>query len=198
MLIYLLAGFVCLFPGRLMAGITVQAEQCLECHADPEDAPDPRLDMFGKSVHRTLDCTDCHEGVEEFPHKGNPNRVACIDCHDELEEAFTKGPHGLALIQTNRNSMAKACAACHGHAHDMPPLKSKDSPVSRENQHAMCGQCHADTRSPTKSVAVEHPLESYLSSIHGELPASRLWKRLQGLCNLSANNGLVTLLLENA
>lgn len=169
MLIYLLAGFVCLFPGRLMAGITAQAEQCLECHADPEDAPDPRLDMFGKSVHRTLDCTDCHEGVEEFPHKGNPNRVACIDCHDELEEAFTKGPHGLALIQTNRNSMAKACAACHGHAHDMPPLKSKDSPVSRENQHAMCGQCHADTRSPTKSVAVEHPLESYLSSIHGEL-----------------------------
>jgi cytochrome b subunit of formate dehydrogenase len=51
----------------------------------------------------------------------------------------------------------------------MLPLKDPKSPVARVNQVNVCGECHADTKSPTEIVAVNHPLDSYLHSIHGQL-----------------------------
>ena len=148
--------------------LPAQATTCLDCHSDPDEATVPSLDLYDDSVHSSLDCTDCHEGTDQDPHPGNPLRVKCLDCHDELTEAFTEGPHGLGLIK-EKGSLEKACAACHGPAHDIPPLKSATSPVARANQVKVCGECHADTKSPTELAAVVHPFDSYLTSIHGEL-----------------------------
>lgn len=148
--------------------LTSQAEACLECHSDPEEAPVPNLDLLDASVHEGMDCTDCHEGVDDYPHKGNPNKVSCLDCHDELEKDFSGDAHGVGLVR-EKGSLAKACAACHGHAHEMRALNHPESPVARVNQVKVCGECHADSKSPTRIAAVNHPLDSYLLSIHGEL-----------------------------
>ncbi len=155
------------WPCRSIA-LSSQTESCMECHSDPEEAPVPNLDLMDSSVHEGMDCTDCHEGVDDYPHKGNPNKVSCLDCHDDLEKNFTSDSHGVGLVK-EKGSLAKACAACHGHAHEMRPLNHPDSPVARVNQIKVCGECHADTKSPTRVTAVSHPLDSYLMSIHGEL-----------------------------
>ena len=53
---------------------------CLECHSDPKLTMKKAGQVrplfvseatFAKSVHRTLDCTDCHEGfdAESIPHQ---------------------------------------------------------------------------------------------------------------------------------
>jgi cytochrome b subunit of formate dehydrogenase len=166
----LLSLIAALFSPGMPAGgaLPKQATACLECHGDPDVAPDARLAAFDTSVHEGMDCTECHEGVLDYPHDGHPLRVDCGECHDEAARSLTGAAHGAGLIK-EWGSLARACAACHGHAHDMPPLKHSASPVSRENQIAMCGACHADSKSPTSIAAVNHPLDSYLKSIHGQL-----------------------------
>lgn len=164
-------GFLALFLSTATINsyaLTDQSTDCMDCHSDPDEAPVPNLDLLDKSVHEGMDCTDCHEGVDEYPHLGNPNKVACIDCHDELESNFSSDSHGVGLVK-EKGSQAKACAACHGHAHEMLPLNNPLSPVARVNQVKVCGECHADTKSPTGVAAINHPLDSYLLSIHGEL-----------------------------
>ncbi len=143
----------------------------MDCHGDPDIAPDPRLEQYGESVHAWLDCTDCHEGVADYPHAGEPSRVNCGECHEQQTAGIEGAAHGRELIDLT-GSPARACAACHGHAHDMPPLTSENAPTARANQIRMCGACHADSRSPPSVAAVYHPLDSYLSSIHGELNLS--------------------------
>jgi len=156
--------------GPLARALPEQATGCLDCHSDPDEAAVPDLDLYDQSVHEGMDCTDCHEGTDQDPHPGNPMNVACLDCHEEIEKDFSGSSHGQNLIK-EKGSLAKACAVCHGPAHNMLPLNNPLSPVARVNQIKICGECHKDTKSPTDIAAVSHPLDSYLMSIHGELNA---------------------------
>jgi len=163
-------GFLALMcAGNPMAlALPDQSTECLDCHTDPEDGPVANLAHFDSSVHEGMDCTDCHEGAAEYPHTGNQNLVACDECHEDAAKSFMDSLHGQGLIK-EKKTLAKACAACHGPAHDMPPLNNVKSPVARINQIKICGECHADSKAATPVAAVTHPLDSYLHSIHGEL-----------------------------
>src|SRR5674476_84976 len=77
-------------------------DSCLGCHGNPGfSAPgaDGRIrqldvipDKFGKSVHGTWSCVECHKDVTEIPHKaGVIHKVNCVNCHNAVWNAAKKG-----------------------------------------------------------------------------------------------------------
>lgn len=86
---------VCFF---LLSGSIALAQDnsdCLKCHdtADLQAVRDGRTvsllvdeDKYELSVHGSMDCIDCHEsleGVEEYPHAVQLDRVSCDTCHED-------------------------------------------------------------------------------------------------------------------
>ena len=79
-------------------------ETCFECHADQD------LEMerggqtvslyvdgaaFSRSVHRSLECTDCHMDIDpdDLPHAEELERVYCGMCHDDAQTDFDASSH---------------------------------------------------------------------------------------------------------
>jgi hypothetical protein len=70
---------------------------CLACHGNAGFAvpgADGQMrqlhvvkDKFGKSVHGTRQCVECHLDITEIPHKpGVTHKVSCVTCHETLWE----------------------------------------------------------------------------------------------------------------
>ncbi len=158
---------------------------CQECHGvDGYSVPSGRhgetkrrqlhIDEEGlrDSVHGKLECLQCHNDIEQLPHrKGDLGTVDCVDCHLSLGAGTTpKRASWLAfdemgiVIQTKRYTHSihadqtlegnASCADCHT-AHYVYPSDHPDSRTYRINSPAMCGSCHAQA------------LKEYRTSIHG-------------------------------
>ena len=80
---------------------------CLECHSDPKLTMKKAGQVrplfvneaaFAKSVHRTLDCTDCHEGfdAESIPHQKPISAVDCGSCHEKEGKQYGASIHGMS------------------------------------------------------------------------------------------------------
>ena len=87
---------------------------------------------FAKSVHRTLDCTDCHDGFDgdSVPHKKPLTAVDCGSCHEKEAKQYATSIHGMSHAMGA--SGAATCTSCHG-AHEIVPVKQIDSPVFKLN-----------------------------------------------------------------
>jgi len=78
---------------------------CLECHSDQQLTMKKAGHVvplffdqgrFTRSVHKNLDCTDCHEGFdgESMPHKKAITAVDCGSCHEKQAKLYATSIHG--------------------------------------------------------------------------------------------------------
>jgi cytochrome b subunit of formate dehydrogenase len=149
---------------------------CLECHRDEKLQTKKAGRMvplfvneasFAKSVHRTLDCTDCHEGFdgESSPHKKPLTAVDCGSCHEKEAKQYATSIHGMSHAMGA--SGAATCTSCHG-AHEIVPVNQIDSPVFKLNLPQTCATCHSN-KSLTDEYRItnSHAAAQYVDSIHG-------------------------------
>ena len=160
--IFLIAGFSLLFifliPGSLFG------QDCLTCHADKglQDAAGHNIsvdgDTFGQSIHGSLNCSDCHADIKEYPHPDKIAKVKCATCHAGQEKELSGSVHS--------NSADHPCTSCHGDAHAIFVKDDKRSAVYPLNVPKTCGACHGND-----GMAQKHGLPtvfpSYIDSIHG-------------------------------
>jgi hypothetical protein len=173
----LLRAALCLacVPGGLAIA---QNDDCLMCHADAslQTERDGRTvslhvpaEALPNSVHAGLTCTNCHVDLDgvELPHEGPVGPVACGICHDAIESLYEECLHGRAAARGD--PLAPSCADCHG-AHDIQPIRSRDSAVSPSRVPFVCGKCHREGAPVQRQRAIhqDHILENYSESIHGE------------------------------
>jgi cytochrome b subunit of formate dehydrogenase len=149
---------------------------CLECHRDEKLQTKKAGRMvplfvneasFAKSVHRTLDCTDCHEGFdgESSPHKKPLTTVDCGSCHEKEAKQYATSIHGMSHAMGA--SGAATCTSCHG-AHEIVPVKQIDSPVFKLNLPQTCATCHSNKNLTDEyRITNSHAAAQYVDSIHG-------------------------------
>src|SRR6516225_3745987 len=107
--VFLIAGFslllILLIPGSLFA------QDCLTCHADKglQNAAGHNIsvdgDTFSQSIHGSLNCSDCHADIKEYPHPDKIARVKCATCHAGEEKELSGSVHS--------NSADHPCTSCH-------------------------------------------------------------------------------------
>ena len=150
-----------------------QKVHCSECHANAKTA-------YAHSTHAKITasgkpaatCQDCHGGAHEVLAGGHPDSpvshahipATCGRCHGQkfLMESngvsaqpflsYQDSVHGRAV--ENGSGKAAVCTDCHG-SHTVLPPTDPQSPISKFNVPATCGQCHTDI------------LNTFNASIHG-------------------------------
>jgi cytochrome b subunit of formate dehydrogenase len=154
---------------------------CLDCHTDPTNARKvdgksvpmavfPTND-FAKSVHGSLACVDCHNGIKDLVHESKlppPNCIVCHDSqtnHDLAAKAYATSIHGVS--HRLGASGAANCWDCHG-SHEIAPVNQADSPVFKLNLPRTCATCHSNP-GLTKEYQMKYPeaAAQYMDSIHG-------------------------------
>jgi cytochrome b subunit of formate dehydrogenase len=143
-------GIWCIVAGAAWAGAAEGG--CQECHADPEltlrrSGRTVSLfidsDRLAKSVHHSLDCADCHEGLDPdaVPHAKPIPQVDCFACHDQLGKSHRFHPALQRLEEGGPANLSTDCASCHG-SHDTVSPKSPAFAFRPQRQEASCGECH--------------------------------------------------------
>lgn len=146
-------------------------EMCLECHGSAEDiaflVDDPRPSLvvdgahFGRSVHASFSCSDCHFGFDDPPHGADAESIGCVDCHDDVSGVLEASVHGAAV-----DGGPVACTTCHG-THDVLRASDRESRLNPLNVYRVCGQCHFDVDVATATVD-ELLKEPYTDDAHAE------------------------------
>jgi len=167
MLLPALVGVVVLLPIVLITPAAIaDNEDCFGCHAPAEEVVDPEFqvdpEQFNASIHAEMEftCTDCHDGIEDYPHEGE-SRVTCETCHDQAQEDVMASAHKVVA-----EFGEESCGVCHS-VHGVRAIEDPESMVSLLNQPQTCGQCHNDV-----AVVVNLGLDtglvlSYEHSVHG-------------------------------
>lgn len=129
--------------------LALEKDACFECHGTPEilsmseeellemvipseegeEWPkglselyiDP--DRFSRSVHRMMDCTDCHSDIGDLPHPQRLGRVDCARCHGD--ERYDESGH------------PALCYQCHNPHSDPRVLE-----ISAREWTRRCSSCH--------------------------------------------------------
>jgi len=152
----------------------VPNSECMDCHEaefkprKKGQAPEwigVRPEVFAKSVHAKLNCTDCHVSIKETPHDSKLPPAQCASCHASAAAQYATSIHGMS--HQMGASDAASCTSCHG-THDIVPVKQADSPVFKLNLPKTCGTCH-DNAKLTKEYRMGQTEAAghYLDSIHG-------------------------------
>lgn len=137
---------------------------CLSCHADKTllDANSHSVsidaDTFHASMHGTLNCSDCHKDIREYPHPEKPAAVQCEGCHADQASGIAGSVHAKAS--------AHPCTSCHGDAHKIFPKTDARSAVYPLNIPRTCGGCHAN-ETLAKKYGIQNVFSTYMDSIHG-------------------------------
>ena len=141
----------------------------MACHDDQK--------VYKQSIHKNLQCADCHQGFTDFPHPEPPSNeksfvtrprivAMCSRCHGNLNFVedrrvpgrvlpvinYQQSVHGRAFV--GGKTTAAICIDCHGSHEILAPTQSQ-SKVSRSNVPTTCGQCH------------KAELAQYGRSVHG-------------------------------
>jgi predicted CXXCH cytochrome family protein len=132
-------------------------EECLECHGSPdilEMSGEERLEMvipapekqevykgaltlyvdyekFRSTVHRDLNCIDCHNDIEDIPHSQRLGMVDCSQCHEEIVGQYDKSKHA----QVSQS----LCFECHN-----PHATTSFRELSQQQRIGICLQCHEE------------------------------------------------------
>ncbi|MBD3266454.1 hypothetical protein GF373_07265, partial [bacterium] len=142
-------------------------ESCMECHGESDlvgeiDGEEVsvyvEMQAYENSVHGFFSCVDCHEDIEEIPHKWELKKVDCSICHEDPALEMTESVHG--------GEEKLVCADCHGDPHTMPYMDDEESVLSKVNVVKTCSACHQaphEILSATGSEAVA------MESFHGQI-----------------------------
>ena len=158
------------------APAAIRSADCLECHTDPTltrtvNGQDVALrvvqtNLFERSVHGALDCTDCHVTIKDLPHDDHLGAVQCGSCHESESAQYSRSIHGVS--KQMGGSEAAGCASCHGD-HYILPAKHADSPVFKLNLPVTCAKCHSNAGMTSQyQIKAPNAAAEYLDSIHGE------------------------------
>ena len=135
-------------------GAAVPNSDCLACHEKPAmdqklAEPDPNAAIeviqtasFTQSVHGKLQCVACHASIRDVPHDDKLPPAQCTPCHTGETLAYSRSIHGMSNAMGA--SAAATCTSCHGNAHEIIPVKQKESPVSMQNVPQTCAACHSN------------------------------------------------------
>jgi cytochrome b subunit of formate dehydrogenase len=156
-------------------------DDCLGCHNDPTltmDAGGGKTksihvdpEKFGKSIHGSLGCTDCHADITDVPHEPKPQPVDCGGCHSDAAEQWKNSRHAKAFMAGNRN--AAGCLSCHGrNPHAVVAKSDPNSPVAHHNIPKTCATCHAQKLVMEQSHLKAQTVFSYQQSVHGKAIAN--------------------------
>jgi len=113
------------------------ADDCLSCHAPSSGLTNSEgsnitvnPEALHKSVHKDLQCVDCHAGAAKLPHTAETASAPCLVCHAEVSRDLASGAHAM-LGQPNSS---QTCLTCHG-----------DHNVTRPSTRGaqLCASCHA-------------------------------------------------------
>ncbi|RKZ14717.1 hypothetical protein DRQ53_10855 [bacterium] len=167
-----LAGVFSLLVVFLFAGPAIaDDDECLGCHAPAEEVVEPDYqvdpDAYLSSIHAELGfgCTDCHEGIEDYPHEIE-QPATCSTCHDSALEEFQASAHG-GLEAFGDES----CVVCHS-VHEVRAVYDPDSWVSLVNQPETCGKCHSDVAVVGSGGPDTGLVLNYENSVHGQARGS--------------------------
>jgi formate dehydrogenase gamma subunit len=112
-------------------------EDCLSCHTPASGLTNSRgknitvnAAAVQKSVHKALQCTDCHAGAAKFPHTAKTASASCLTCHAEVSGDLSSGAHSML----GNPESSQTCITCHGGHNVMQPS-------ARGTQ--FCASCHA-------------------------------------------------------
>ncbi|UCF31054.1 MAG: hypothetical protein JSV26_01090 [bacterium] len=149
---------------------------CFDCHSDDsltktvgEREVSLYIDeeIYSRSVHGDMDCTDCHEDLAdvEDEHDESVEPVECANCHDDTAEEMSPSVH------TGRSggsgSGLPRCADCHG-KHSILPRNDRRSMVFDLNVPATCCACHASTEAASESgPSPSNVCGEYEDGMHG-------------------------------
>ncbi len=152
-------------------------ESCFDCHGEKDFEIDVKggkkslfvdAALFGKSVHGSLACRDCHKTLAENHSDGGVPypKVDCGSCHTDEAKVYQTSIHGMSSAMGA--SGAASCTDCHGN-HAIVPVKQGDSPVYKMNLPFTCAKCHAN-KALTAEYKMKYPqVESqYQESMHGQ------------------------------
>ena len=186
----LITALACLFlplPVARAEAAKVKWVDCTVCHterAESLEAPYVDTGTLDASVHRGLECRDCHSDIREVDHvvdrathQRYPAKVSCAErCHVEGNEMgapdfsplkqYKDSVHGIAT----RIGVAEAaaCTDCHGR-HNIRPKDDPESTIYRANIPRTCAVCHEDMQVVVKHhIHAEKPFEEYEQSVHGK------------------------------
>ncbi len=164
-----------------LLGFGQSNEDCEACHSDRDLSMQKRgrtvslyvnFDSYARSVHKGLDCSDCHQDVdvEDFLHAEQEKKLGSVNCgicHEEADENFYAGIHGRALKRGA--AYAPTCEECHGNHYILPP-SDINSRTYKMNIPVLCGKCHREGAPVARVYNIpEHDiLSNYSQSIHGE------------------------------
>ncbi|UCF88401.1 MAG: hypothetical protein JSV70_08310 [bacterium] len=140
------------------SSLAMSTSDCFDCHSDDTLTKVVRgnevslfidEEIYGKSAHGELDCTDCHEDLAglEDEHGEELKPVQCSNCHDDAAEEMTAAEH------------PAECSDCHGKHDILPPSDSRSS-VYDLNVPGTCCTCHSEQETPDVCV-------QYESGMHG-------------------------------
>jgi formate dehydrogenase gamma subunit len=154
---------------------------CLDCHGDATITPNTegrkaeglhvKEDALKGSVHESLSCSDCHSddlgAVTPHYMGGEKPKLQCGECHSDAEEQYLSTDiHGQRYKKNDPD--APWCSDCHG-GHQILPLKSRDSLMSRQHQPELCGKCHGnDSMLPQahSGISKRRLIDRYYESAH--------------------------------
>jgi formate dehydrogenase gamma subunit len=148
----------------------IDSSACVDCHEESVHGTLIAKDLENSS-HAFLECLDCHEDKDTFPHREASDFAvgddSCRMCHYEAGEVYTM--HGRGKVGETPD--VPTCADCHGD-HDILSANVKRSRTHPSNLPATCGACHSDLNLTKKyQILIDHPIEVYQSSVHGQATA---------------------------
>jgi len=149
--------FLAFFPLFVWTGVafSVENEACLKCHGTRDIlkmSREERLKMvipapgkqevkkgkltlyvdderFRSTVHRELQCVDCHTDIEALPHPQRMGMVNCAQCHEEIVGQYDKSKHAKVSH--------RLCFECHN-----PHATTSFKELSQQERIGICLQCH--------------------------------------------------------
>ena len=149
--------------------VTLNKMVCKGCHESGlKDVSQVDYKKFSNSIHKVLECVDCHGDITEVPHDKGLKKVECWKCHVGAGEQYKQSIHGVARMKGIEE--APTCQSCHGD-HEILPGRDLDSTVNPGNVPRTCGnaKCHSNPEMAKKyGIPMENPYEHYEKSIHAK------------------------------
>jgi predicted CXXCH cytochrome family protein len=144
--------FLSLWSG---VAFSIENKACLECHGNRDIlqmSKEERLEMviptpgkeevrkggiilyvdyeqFRSTVHRELNCVDCHTDIKGLPHPQRMGMVNCAQCHDKIVDQYEKDKHAKVSH--------RLCFECHN-----PHATTSFKNLSQQERVGICLKCH--------------------------------------------------------
>ncbi len=154
------------FPAAGEEAEEIDSDSCSDCHETGIHGTVIQDDL-SHSIHEDLECQDCHQDKEYYPHEEAYLDVGCEGCrtcHDDQSEEYQA--HGREIV--GECGDIPSCADCHG-THEVLPPDIKHSLVHPTNLPATCGRCHENLDLINQyDLLLSHPVEMYSNSVHGK------------------------------